>query len=145
MQLATPEVLSSAIPAIYGIAPTDLFGWAIHIAHGIVLGVIFGLLVTRPSILGVIRTATETEALSQTGVVLRTTGAGLVYGLAVWAILPLIVLQVWITTVGVGEQSFPATAATSLLGHAMFGIVLGAVFAATVDLYHRPVDRQLES
>lgn len=140
-----PEFLMVTIPAIYGLEPVGPLGWVIHIAHGIILGVIFGLLVMRDSILGILRTDVETDALSQAGIILRMIGAGFVYGMTVWAILPLIVLPVWITTVGVGEQTFPATPAISLLGHALFGVVLGAIFAATVDLRDQTVDRRLES
>lgn len=144
--LFDPEVLSAAIPAIYGLERVDLLGWAIHIAHGVVLGLIFSLLITRKSILGILRTDVETDALSRSGITLRSIGAGFVYGLTVWAILPLVVLPVWITTIGGGEgQTFPAAAALSLGGHLVFGLVLGAVFAATVDLRDRTDIRRLES
>nr|WP_224214718.1 hypothetical protein [Natrinema longum] len=144
MVLLEPDVLEAAIPAIYGLESAGPLGWAIHVAHGIVLGLVFGFLVTRPSILGVSWTDVETDALSRTGVPSRVTGAGLVYGLAVWAVLPLLVLPVWATAVGGNTEQFPTTAAGSLLGHALLGVVLGAVFAATVDLRDRPIERRLE-
>ncbi|WP_254767500.1 hypothetical protein [Salinilacihabitans rarus] len=136
--LFDPEVVEATIPAIYGLEPGTLTGWAVHVAHGIVLGVVFGFLVTRPAILGVLRSDVETDALSETGVSLRIVAAGFAFGLAVWAILPVIVLPVWSQTIGASPGGeFPIAAAESLLGHVVFGIVLGVVFAATVDLHDR--------
>lgn len=141
MWLLDPEILSAAIPAIYGLDPVDPVGWAIHIAHGVVLGIVFGLLVTRNSIVGVLRTDVETDALSRTGIIARTIAAGFVFGLTIWAILPLLVLPVWINAVGSSEaQAFSSAAVGSMLGHLLFGTVLGAVFAATVDLRDRRAD-----
>ncbi|SEQ56831.1 hypothetical protein [Natrinema salaciae] len=141
MWLLDPVVLDAAIPAIYGLEPVGPLGWGIHVGHGIVLGVVFGLLATRPSILGLLRDDVETDVLSRTGIVLRMAGAGLVFGIAVWTILPLLVLPVWVNAVGgSGAEMFPAVAAESLLGHALFGTVLGAVFGATVDLRGRPAE-----
>ncbi|WP_254528498.1 hypothetical protein [Natrinema gelatinilyticum] len=135
MVLFEPGVVSSAIPAIYGLQPVDPIGWSIHVAHGIALGVVFGLIVTRKPILGALRRDVETDVISRTGIIVRTIAAGFIFGLTVWAILPLLVLPVWVDTVSTGgSQTFPATTATSLLGHLLFGTVLGAVFAATVDL-----------
>ncbi|SEV98478.1 hypothetical protein [Natrinema salifodinae] len=144
MWLLDPEILAGAIPAIYGLEPTTAVGWAVHIAHGIVLGVAFGMLVTRDPILGVLRTDVATDVLARAGVVARLIGAGFVFGLAVWAILPLLVLPVWVNAVGgSGAAAFPTAAAGSLLGHLLFGVVLGVVFAATVDLRDRPTDATL--
>lgn len=144
MLLLDPDVLEAAIPAIYGLEPAGLLGWGIHIAHGIVLGLVFGLLVTRPSILGMLRTDVETDVLSRSGIILRLIGAGLVYGITVWAILPLLVLPVWIDAVGgSGAELISGAAAGSLLGHALFGVVLGAVFATIVDLRDRNPDTPL--
>ncbi|WP_226481430.1 hypothetical protein [Natrinema amylolyticum] len=139
--LVNPEIISSAIPALYGLDLASPVGWAINIAHGIVLGIVFGLLVTRDLVLGVLKTDVETDALSQTGILLRMVGAGLVYGLVVWTVLPLLVLPLWIDAVGGSGADVLTTAATgTLLGHTLFGIVLGAVFAATVDLHDRTAE-----
>lgn len=66
------------------------------------------------------------------------------FGLAVWAILPLLVLPVWIETTGGGAGDFPTAAAESLGGHLLFGTILGFVFATIVDLSDRPTKRPLE-
>lgn len=145
MWLFDPEIVQVSIPAFYGLEAGGIAGWAIHIAHGAVLGVIFGFIVTREMILGIIRTNPETEALSETGVTVRLVGAGLAFGLAIWAIIPLIVLPALAGPIG-GEAAteFPGTAVESLSGHALFGLVLGAVFAITIDVYHQPADSPLE-
>lgn len=144
MWLFDPTILEAAVPAIYGLEPVGPLGWGIHVAHGVVLGLVFGALATRPAILGLVRTDVETDALSRTGIVLRMTGAGLVFGLAVWAILPLLVLPVWINAIdGGGADLFPAVAVESLLGHAVFGVVLGAVFGGAVDLRDRTAESPL--
>ncbi len=145
MWLFDPGILQVAIPAFYGLEAGGVVGWAIHIAHGAVLGLIFGFIVTREMVLGIIRTNPETEALSETGVMLRIVGAGFAFGLAVWAILPLIVLPTLAGQIG-GEAAaeFPGTAVESLAGHALFGLVLGAVFAVMIDVYQQPADSPLE-
>ncbi|WP_137289730.1 hypothetical protein [Natronorubrum halophilum] len=145
MWLFDPDAVAVAIPAIYGLELTGIVGWGIHIAHGIVLGLIFGFIVTRKSVLGILRTDVETEALSRTGMLLRLVGAGFVFGIAIFAVLPLAVLPVWVQTVGGGAVGdFPTAAIETLLGHLVFGTVLGLVFAAIVDLDDRPTGRPLE-
>ncbi len=145
--LFDPVIVEAAIPSVYGLETEGVIGWGIHIAHGVLLGLIFGVLVTREAVLGVLRTDTETEALSGAGIVLRVVGAGFVFGLAVFAILPLLVLPVWTDVGGAGAQvgDFPTAAIESLLGHLVFGLVLGIVFALTVDLEGRTDARPLET
>jgi hypothetical protein len=133
-----PQIVEAAIPAIYGLELEGPVGWGIHLAHGAVLGIVFGLLVTRRLILGTLRMTVETDALSRTGIWLRVVAAGFVFGLAVWAILPVLVLPVWIDALGADPAGgFPILAAESLAGHLLFGTVLGAVFGAVVDLTDR--------
>lgn len=146
MWLLDPAIVEVAIPAVYGLEPVGVVGWGMHIGHGVVLGLIFGVIITREAVLGVLLTDVETESLSRTGVMFRLVGAGFVFGLAIWAILPLLVLPVWVEAAGVGGEvgDFPTDAIESLVGHLVFGTVLGLVFAATVDLYGRSDERPLE-
>ncbi|RQG92573.1 hypothetical protein [Natrarchaeobius chitinivorans] len=138
MWVFDPDILTAAIPAIYGFEPVGVAGWGIHIAHGIVLGIVFGFLVTRDLILGAVTMNPETDVLSQTAIAARIVAAGFVFGLAIWAILPLIVLPVWLEAIGTeAAGEFPAIAVESLVGHLLFGTVLGIVFAATVDVSDR--------
>ncbi|MEY7847601.1 hypothetical protein AB7C87_00135 [Natrarchaeobius sp. A-rgal3] len=142
MWLFDPDILTAAIPAIYGFEPVGIVGWGIHILHGAVLGIVFGFLVTRDLILGAVTMSPDTDALSRTSIRIRIVAAGFVFGLAIWAILPLLVLPVWLETLGTGAAGeFPAIAVESLFGHLLFGTVLGIVFALSVDLSDRsPAD-----
>ncbi|SFS74801.1 hypothetical protein [Halostagnicola kamekurae] len=145
MWLFDPEIVQVSIPAFYGLEAGGVVGWGIHIVHGAILGVVFGYIITRELVLGVLRTDPETDALSEAGVALRIVGAGFAFGLTVWAIIPVIVLPAFAGPVG-GEAAseFPGTALQSLLGHVLFGVVLGTVFAATMDVYQRPAESPLE-
>lgn len=144
--LFDPDIVTAAIPSIYGLELTGVAGWVIHIAHGIALGLVFGLLVTRGPVFGLLMTDAETDVLSNAGVVLRLVGAGLVYGLALFAILPLLVLPVWTGSIGASGAAgdFPTAAIESLVGHLVFGTVLGIVFATTVDVRDRSYSHPLE-
>ncbi|MFC4246612.1 hypothetical protein ACFOZ7_06330 [Natribaculum luteum] len=136
--LIDPAVVEVAIPALYGLGPGEIVGWGIHLFHGAVLGIVFGFLVTRDVVLETLRTDVETDALAESGNWLRLVGAGFAYGLAVWAILPALVLPIWVGRAGVdAAAAFPAVAVDGMIGHAVFGLVLGLVFAATVDLQDR--------
>ncbi|SDK03395.1 hypothetical protein [Natronorubrum texcoconense] len=131
--LVDPAIVTDAIPGIYGLEPVGTAGWAFHVAHGLILGTVFGLLVTRGPILGTITADVETGFLAAMGPGLRLTLAGVVYGLAVWAFLPVIALTLW-ATVGGGETGFPAFALESLVGHLLYGLLLGALFALVAEI-----------
>ncbi|GAB3030508.1 hypothetical protein [Natronobiforma cellulositropha] len=139
-----PEVVEVVIPSIYGFDEGGSIGWAIHTAHGAVLGVIFGFIVTRSVVLGALRSPVETDPIAGASLTLRLAGAGFAYGLAVWAILPLLLLPAWAGAVGGEAAEFPGAAVETLAGHAVFGIVLGLVFGTVADLTARQTDDPLE-
>ncbi|WP_255191064.1 hypothetical protein [Natronobeatus ordinarius] len=143
--LFDPEFVEVAIPGIYGIEATGITGWLIHLVHGAVLGMLFGFLVTRRPILGILRTDVETDAIAGRGNWVRLVAAGFVYGLAIWAILPVTILPLWVEVFGAAAAGgFPTLVVESMLGHFVFGIVLGLVFAVTVDLRDRGASEPLE-
>ncbi|SEH16553.1 hypothetical protein SAMN04487967_2702 [Natronorubrum sediminis] len=129
-----PSIITDAIPAIYGLEPIGTAGWLFHLAHGLVIGGVFGLLVTRGPILGTITADVETGFLSAMGPGLRLTLAGVVYGLAVWAVLPVLALTLWTTVGGGADPGFPGLALESLTGHLLYGLLLGALFALITDM-----------
>lgn len=131
--LLDPTIITDAIPAIYGLETAGTAGWLFHLGHGLILGTVFGFLITRNPILGALMADVETDFLAAMGPVLRLTLAGLVYGLAVWTVLPVIVLPIW-AAIGIGEAGFPALAFEGLVGHLLYGLLLGALFALIVDL-----------
>ncbi|MXV63621.1 hypothetical protein GS429_16455 [Natronorubrum sp. JWXQ-INN-674] len=131
--LVDPTIISEGIPAIYGLEPAGTAGWLFHLGHGLVLGSIFGLLVTRRPIFGTLMADVETGFIDAMGPGLRLTLAGFVYGLAVWAVLPVIVLPIWMS-LGIGDAGFPAFAFGTLVGHLLYGLLLGALFALIVEI-----------
>lgn len=113
--MMTP-VMEMAIPAMYGIeGPAGLVGWVIHMSNSAVLGIVFGILAGRAD-------------LERSGL---TVGVGLVYGAALWITLAVVVMPIWLGAVG-----FPATPPLpnvnplSLVGHLVYGLVLGIVYAS---------------
>lgn len=127
-----PEIVTDTIPGIYGFDTAGGLGWVFHLFHGLVLGLVFGALVSRDPILGTITADTQFDVLEETGLAVRFVLAGFVYGLAVWALLPVIAGTVLIS-VGGADPVFPAIAAETLLGHLLYGLLLGALFSVFVD------------
>jgi uncharacterized membrane protein YagU involved in acid resistance len=110
--MMTP-VIEKAIPAMYGLSG-GMAGWVIHVSHGAVLGVAFA--------------AVARDRFDSLG---ETVVAGAVYGVALWALLAVVVMPVWLQTVGFGgAPAVPNVSPKSLVGHAVYGVALGAVFAA---------------
>ncbi|MCU4750987.1 hypothetical protein OB919_03160 [Halobacteria archaeon AArc-curdl1] len=136
--LVEPTIITETIPAIYGLEP-GAAGWGFHLLHGLLLGIGFGLLISRPLVLGTITATVETDPLEALGPGARITMAGIVYGLAIWALLPVIAQTIWITVTGMADTTFPTIAFESLVGHLLWGLVLGAVFSLFVEV--RPAAR----
>lgn len=117
MSLMTPMVLQMAIPALYGLeGPAGAIGWIIHMSQGAVLGVVFA------AIAGV--------ALESDASIGKTVATGTVYGIAVWVVFAVLVMPIWLSAVGfAGAPPLPNIGVESLVGHTVYGIVLGAVYA----------------
>lgn len=129
-----PDIVTAGVPAIYGLDPASVVGWAFHLFHGLVLGIVFGFVVTRKPVLGTITADVETGFIASMGPGARLTLAGLVYGLAVWSILPLIVLPIWTTVGRIDAPAFPATPVESLVGHVIYGSLVGGLFSVFVEV-----------
>lgn len=115
MAMQMPEVLEMAIPAMYGLEG-GFVGWILHVSHGAVLGVVFATLLTA-------------TGQSHRGIV-RTTVLGLGYGIVVWAALAVIVMPIWLSAVGFPmAPPLPNVDVGSLMGHAVYGVVLGVAYA----------------
>ncbi|RLM50848.1 MULTISPECIES: histidine kinase [unclassified Halorubrum] len=121
MSILTPGVLEMGIPAMYGIAgPAGALGWVIHVSHGAIIG------------LGLVAIASLRPALGDsigTGV-----GAGAGYGLVVWVALAVVVMPIWLGAVGfAGAPPLPNVGVESLVGHVVYGAVLGGVYSAMAN------------
>jgi hypothetical protein len=116
-----PPTLAVAIPSLYGVAPpaNPAGGLFVHLSHGAVLGVAFAGLVGAVN-------------LESTG---RVVGAGVTLGVATWVVLAALLMPVWLSAVGSpASPPFPNFAPPSLLWHAVYGLVMGGVYAVTDDL-----------
>ena len=121
MSAMTPGVLQMAIPAMYGIAgPAGAVGWAIHMSHGAVIGLGFAAVADlRPELGDSIGTSL---------------GVGAGYGLLAWVALAVIVMPIWLGAVGFpGAPPLPNVGVESLVGHVVYGAVLGGVYSAMAN------------
>lgn len=119
MTMMTPGVLEMAIPALYGIeGPAGAVGWTIHMAHAAVIGVVFA------TVLSISSFADTRKDNATMGVI------GLVYGIVVWLVLAVVVMPVWLQAVGFGmAPDVPNIATESLIGHSVYGVLLGITYA----------------
>ena len=121
MSVMTPPVLEMGIPAMYGIeGPAGAIGWAIHMSHGAVIGLGFA------AIAGLKPDVSESIGTSL--------GVGAGYGLLVWVALAVVVMPIWLGAVGFGgAPPLPNIGVESLVGHIVYGVVLGGVYAAVAN------------
>jgi hypothetical protein len=112
MVMQMRPVLEVAIPSMYGLSG-GAAGFAIHVAHGAVLGVGFAAIVSRRSDHSLV------ESLAY----------GVGYGVLLWAVLAVLVMPVWLSAVGSpANPPLPNVSVTSLVGHVVFGAVLGLAY-----------------
>jgi uncharacterized membrane protein YagU involved in acid resistance len=114
LTLQMTPVIEGAIPSMYGLSG-GAAGWVVHMAHSAVLGVGFAAVAARvPG--------------ANTG---RRVALGLAYGVVLWAVLAALVMPVWLDLVGsAADPPLPNVGAQSLVGHAVYGLVLGGVYGA---------------
>ena len=124
MQYVIPApVLEMAIPAMYGIeGPALAAGWAIHQFHGVVLGLAYVALVQ----FGPLR-----EPAKRMGPAI---GLGVGYGAVTTLVLAVLVMPLWLSTVGFpGAPPFPNLAIPgtilSLLGHVAYAVPVAVAYA----------------
>lgn len=116
MSMMMTPVIEMAIPALYGIeGPAGIAGWVIHMSNSAVFGVVFaalaGLALGRHVSFG------------------KSVGLGVVYGVLLWLIFAVFVMPVWLSAVGFpGAPALPNISVMSLVGHVVYGAVLGAVY-----------------
>ncbi len=112
-----PPTLAVAIPSLYTLAPPANVGVGlfVHISHGAVLGVAFAGLVG----------AFEVDSAG------ARIGAGVGWGVVTWVVFAALVMPAWLDVVGSpASPPLPNFAPPSLLWHAVYGAVLGGVYAA---------------
>ena len=101
------------IASLYGMESVTA-GWVAHLFHSVVFALVFAAALTRTK-------------YRNAGVGLITAlGAG--YGAVLWVVAAAIVMPLWLTALGT-DAPFPNFDLTSLVGHLVYGVLLGAVFA----------------
>jgi len=125
MYVIPAPMLEVVIPAMYGIGgPAFLAGWAIHQFHGVVLGLTYVALVrTLPR-------GVREMARDRTGAL----GLGVAYGVLTTVVLAVLVMPVWLGTVGFAgappfpNVSYPGTL-VSLVGHVVYAVPVAVAYA----------------
>lgn len=126
-----PGWIGEEIPSLYGLDSALVFGGAIHLVHGVILGLVFAAVTGSDTIEGLVEREPLLSDLDP-GVWMAT--AGIVYGLAIWVVLPAIVMPVWLEVTGFADAPpAPNLAIETLLGHVVYGVLLGGVYAMTVE------------
>ncbi len=111
MAMMSPEMLETMIPSMYSLEGGPA-GWFVHISHGAVLGVVFAAL------LGIAGRSSVSLPVGAVG--------GLAYGVLVWVALAVVVMPIWL---GMPEM-VPNVDPGSLIGHAIYGLLLGIIYAS---------------
>lgn len=111
-------VIRVAIPSMYGLEGLAA-GWVVHLFHSVVLGVAF---------------AGVADALDLGDSLGPTAALGVGYGVLLWTLLAVLVMPVWLGAVGSpANPPLPNVSIQSLVGHVVYGAVLGAVFPFARD------------
>jgi len=128
-----PTTVTEAIPEMYGLDGGGVTGWAFHLLHGVVLGTIFGFVITREPLLGTLTADINTPFLDALSINARMIGAGFAYGLAVWVFGPGLIFLV-LSTLGDVTNPLPLGSVYNLLGHLLYGTLLGFLVSLFMDL-----------
>jgi hypothetical protein len=106
------------VASLYGQSSVAI-GWVAHLFHSAVFGLVFVALITRTGL----RTYARTTVW--------TAGLGTVYGAVLGVVTGALVLPVWLNAVSGAGLPVPFFATPAFVGHVLFGLLLGAVYAAT--------------
>lgn len=115
-----------AIGALYTFGiPTVSVGWVAHMMHSVLFGVVFGM-------------ATEVEPFHSWMEERLATAAlvGIGFGVLLYSVNIAFVWPFWLETVGFAPAaawSIPYTPVRPLVGHLVFGVILGSAFHLLVD------------
>ncbi|MGM0604886.1 MAG: hypothetical protein ACQETB_04350 [Halobacteriota archaeon] len=114
-QLLMPDLMGM-IAALYGLEGNVIVGWVAHLVHSLIFGLVYAAAVTPVRLRG------------YAGRVSSGSVVGLVYGVLVWLVAASIVMPLWIGTVTGMAPPVPDFNVMSLVGHAVYGIILGAAY-----------------
>lgn len=107
------------IASLYGAEGVGA-GWVAHLFHSVVFALVFaGIALVEP----VRGYASEPPT---------SLGVGVTYGVALWVFGSVIMMPLWLESAGLGGPGVPNIDLMSLVGHVVFGVVLGAVHPAVL-------------
>jgi hypothetical protein len=113
--MMTP-VIEMAIPALWGLQGGTA-GWVIHMANSAVFGIVFAALLTLPGL------------RKYAGSISTSAVLGAVYGVVLWIVAAGVVMPIWLSAVGFPmAPPLPNFNPMSMVGHVVFGVILGAVY-----------------
>jgi hypothetical protein len=117
------STLQMAIAGLYGLEGNLVAGWATHVVHGALFGLVFAAILADPGVYGITTWRWKTAVAGAVyGVVLAVVGAG-------------VVMPMWLEVVGfAAPPSIPNVTVPLLAWHLVYGVVLGAVFPSVEDL-----------
>jgi len=119
LTMQMPGVIEVAIPSMYGLSGLAA-GWVVHLFHSAVLGVAF---------------AAVAAAVGAADSVGRGAAVGVAYGAVLWVVLAALVMPVWLGAVGSpANPPLPNFNPMSLVGHVVYGLVLGVAFPLVREL-----------
>ncbi|WP_439028043.1 hypothetical protein [Haloarchaeobius sp. DT45] len=112
----------TAIGAMYTLGEPSLsLGWVAHLAHSALFGALFGLIVDREPL-------REKMGAYHVGA-----GTAVSYGITLWALNIVFLWPLWLNNVGFGQGlPIPNIATMPLVGHVVYGFLLGIVLAMLV-------------
>jgi riboflavin transporter FmnP len=112
--------LRSAVAGLYGQAGNLFVGWAAHLVHGTLFGVVFAVVMSDPGLHRVEES------------VVATVLAGVFYGMVLAVAGAGIVMPIWLSLAGFASPpTAPFVTAPMLAWHVVYGVVLGATFSYT--------------
>ena len=115
------------IASLYG-GESVLVGWVAHMFHSVVFA------------LGFVAALQRGPFAKYDGSLVPTLLLAIGYGLLLWVFGAAIVMPAWLSVVTTASPAIPVINTQSLVGHVVYGIVLGAVYpvaAGAVDILPR--------
>lgn len=114
--VVNPATLSETIAGLYGVSDSLLFGWAVHLVHGTVFGVLFTVILDDPGLVNV------------TGWLWKSVLVGIVYGLVLAIVGAGVLLPIWVSIAGFYDApELPFVTVPLLAYHVVYGAVLGGL------------------
>ncbi|WP_435362713.1 histidine kinase [Haloarchaeobius sp. DYHT-AS-18] len=111
------ETLRVAIAGLYGFEGNIVVGWAAHLIHGALFGVVFAAVLADPGLYAV------------SDWLWKTVLAGAVYGIVLAVFGAGIIMPIWLGAVGAPVPATIPNVTAALVGwHLLYGLVLGGAF-----------------